>query len=37
MYQNQVEEQRAFHIPVAQRVDGLNHTAKLRSRHLVYK
>lgn len=34
MYQNQVEnEQRAFHIPVAQRVDGLNHTAKLRSRH----
>ena len=25
MYQNQIEnEQRAFHIPVAQRVDGLN-------------
>ncbi|HEK2745631.1 DUF5347 domain-containing protein [Proteus mirabilis] len=34
MYQNQIEnEQRAFHIPIADRVDGLNHTSKLNSLH----
>lgn len=34
MYQDPIEnEQRAFHIPIADRVDGLNYTAKLRSRH----
>ena len=34
MYQNQVEnEQRAFHIPIADRVDGLIHTSKLNSLH----
>lgn len=34
MYQNQIEnEQRAFNIPIADRVDGLIHTSKINAIH----